>query len=104
MTKKKKFRPQFRRGRKVNAGHPVYVYDQKNGVFHYIGLTHSKITKGLKNIPLEKNPNPNDKRQSFVRPKTEKSNAKFQTTYKDWSLTKRDKKTVKSIIDFNKKK
>ena len=101
---KKHFRPQFRRGRKVNAGHPVYVFDKKEDTFHYIGITHSPITQGVRNIELERNPNPNDERKSYARQKTEITSDKLQTTYRDWSFTEKDKRKIKSIIKLNKKK
>ena len=101
---KNKFRPQFRRGRKVNAGHPVYVYDKKEGKYMYIGLTHSAITQGVRNIELERNPNPNDERKSYARPKTETTSEKLQTRYTNWNFTEKDKKKIKGIIKNNKKK
>ena len=103
-NKKNKFRPQFRRGRKVNAGHPVYVYDKKEGKYLYIGLTHSAITQGMRNIELERNPNPNDDRKAYARPKTETTSEKLQTRYTNWNFTEKDKKKIKGIIKNNKKK
>lgn len=103
-TKKKKFRPQFRRGRKVNAGHPVYVFDKKDDKYHYIGITHSPITKGVRNIELERNPNPQDKRKAYIRSQTDSTSEKLQTRFPNWKFSEKDKKTVKGIIKKNKKK
>ena len=103
-NKKNKFRPQFRRGRKVNAGHPVYVYDKKEGKYLYIGITHSAITQGMRNIELERNPNPNDDRKAYARPKTETTSDKLQTRFPNWQFSEKDRKTVKGIIKNNKKK
>lgn len=103
-NKKNKFRPQFRRGRKVNAGHPVYVFEKKDDKFHYIGITHSPVTQGVRNVELERNPNPRDNRKSYIRTKTEITSGKLQTTYRDWAFTEKDKNKVKNIIKANKKK
>lgn len=103
-TKKKKFRPQFRRGRKVNAGHPIYVFDKKDNKYHYIGITHSPITQGVRNIELERNPNPRDTRKAYIRSQTDSTSEKLQTRFPNWEFSKKDKQTVKGIIKKNKKK
>lgn len=82
----------------------MYVYDKKEGKYLYIGLTHSAITQGVRNIELERNPNPNDGRTSYSRPKTETTSEKLQTRYTNWNFTEKDKKKIKGIIKNNKKK
>ena len=82
----------------------MYVYDKKEGRYLYIGLTHSAITQGMRNIELERNPNPNDERKAYARPKTETTSDKLQTRFPNWQFSEKDRKTVKGIIKNNKKK
>lgn len=87
-------------------GHPTYIYAKVGDRYKYIGLTHAEITKGMRNIPLEQNPNPNDSRQSFIRPKVDSDKESlFEKKAKDgWSLSKKDKRKVKKVIRSSKKK
>ena len=48
--------------------HPVYIFAKVGKKFRFVGITHSNITDGMNNIPLTKNPNPNDKEPSYFRP------------------------------------
>ena len=52
-SKKDEFR------KEKETGHPAYIYAKIGNKFKYIGITHSKITEGMENIKLDKNPNPN---------------------------------------------
>ena len=65
----------FRKGfRKYNSkkedrfGHPTYVYAKVGKKYKYIGITHSPITRGVKNIRLEDNPNPKDNTAAYCQP------------------------------------
>ena len=82
----------------------MYVFEKKDDKFHYIGITHSPVTQGVRNVKLERNPNPNDHRTAYVRPKTDSTNEKLQTRFTDWKFSENDRKTVKGIIKNNKKK
>lgn len=62
---KKALKPHFRWNHEIE--HPAYVYDQTQSDFKYIGTTHASRTHGRKNIPFTVNPNPNDKRQVYMR-------------------------------------
>ena len=62
-NKKSGFRKGFRKmnNKKVDKyGHPTYVYAKIGDDYKYIGITHSPITKGVRNIKLEVNPDPKD--------------------------------------------
>ena len=99
---KKKFVKVFRKNKKSN--HPAYVIDQDGNMYAYIGVTHSEVTKGKKNVPLEKNPNPKDARKAYVRPVVESEQKKhFGRVYNEWFLSKNDKQTVNNVINKNKK-
>lgn len=77
-------------------GHPTYIYKKEGGKFHFIGLTHAKITDRTRNIPLDVNPDPSDLRKTYARPFKESDKAKnFGSKHKGWKLSPRDKKKLK---------
>lgn len=48
-------RDEFRKNRSKGAGgHPVYIYAKVGNRYRFLGITHSPVTQGVKNIPLEK--------------------------------------------------
>lgn len=95
-NKKPVKKDEFRRS-KTNQ-HPAYVYEKVGNDYKFIGITHSPITKGSKNIKLDKNPNPKDKKTAFARPKSEKAKTNaFKGKEKDWKLSKTDKKKIEKI-------
>lgn len=90
-------RSEFRKNKKTE--HPTYVYAKVGNEFKYIGLTHAKITDGVRNIKLDKNPDPNDKEDAYIRPKTEKAKTNnFKKKEKTWKLSKSDKEKVNKVI------
>lgn len=95
----KKEKDEFRkRNTKQGRGHPAYIYMQKGKEFYFVGITHAEITDGIKNIPLEKNPEPKKKRKAYMRPKTETANkSSFGKKLKGWKMTEKDKKKIKKI-------
>lgn len=94
---KKQIKPHFRTN-KIN-GHPSYIYAEKGDDYKYIGITHSKKTHGLKNIPLKYNPNSKDSRQSYMRPfSTHDKKGNFKKKrLKGYRIHKADKKKVRRI-------
>lgn len=90
-------RDEFRTHKK--NGHPSYIYAKVNGKYKYIGITHSKITNGVKNIELEQNPNPNDKEKAYARTMAKKDKVKkFKVKpLAGWKMSERDKKKIKPI-------
>lgn len=103
MAKKNGFRRGFRKNKRIN--HPTYVIDKDGNIYQYIGITHSSKTNDIDNIPLKKNPNPNDKRSAYIRPFIENDNYKnFGRGYNDWKFSEKDKKTVQKVIDKSNKK
>ena len=99
----KKFIKNFRKNKRIN--HPTYLVDRDGNVYKYIGITHSEITLGKKNIPLKSNPNPEDNKTAYVRPRVEKDKAEnFGRRLKGWRFLKEDKKTIKDIVDKDKNK
>jgi len=59
---------EFRFNNSIKAsGHPAIIFHQEGRHFYCFGITHNKRTRGADNIPLYKNPDPNDKRQAYIR-------------------------------------
>jgi hypothetical protein len=73
MKKDLKSLDEFRKHR-GGDGHIHYVFGRRGNHLHSMGLTGSPYTKATKdtpeshNLPLKKNPKPNDDTQSYVRP------------------------------------
>jgi len=100
-SSKSEFRKNYGKGK----GHPAYIYAKIGNDYKYLGLTHSDITKGVKNIKLDKNPNPLDKRSAYVRPKAEKEKTRnFGKKLKGWKFTKEDKQKINKCKNSHKKR
>lgn len=99
---KKLERNEFRKN-KV-SGHPAYIYAKIGNKFIYLGITHSAIDSktGELNIKLDKNPNPFDSRNSYIKSKSEmlKEN-KFAKPYKNWKFSDSD---IQKIEDIKKRR
>ncbi len=74
--------------------HPAYIYAKVGDEYVYVGITHASITNGMKNIPLEKNPNPQDSRKAFFRPHSGKDHKSRFGKRKPWKLSNNDKLKV----------
>lgn len=103
---KKRFQGHFRKFRNGTlTGHPQYVFGEDGKVYQIIGITTGAETNGVQNIPLDKNPEPGNDRQAYIRPKTGTvkkgvANSKLN----GWKFAESDKQKVKKVIDGNKKK
>lgn len=85
-------------------GHPTYIYKKVGNKYYFIGITHAKITHRVRNIKLEKNPNPQDTRPSYARPfSAEKKTDNFGKKKKGWKLSCTDRKTMNKIKQNYKK-
>ena len=84
---------EFRKNK--DSGHPTYIYAKIGNEYKYIGLTHSPVTNNVRNIKLEKNPNPKDKSTAYFKPKAEKGKVnRFSKKQIGWAFSKRDKQKV----------
>lgn len=85
--------------------HPTYIYEKRGDNYHFIGITHSPITRNTRNIELEQNPNPNDKSKAYIKPTSEQAKTSLFSKKKKegWNFNKADKKKVKQVIKNSKK-
>lgn len=80
---------------KKSGYHPTYIFAKKGNKLKFVGITHADITNGIKNIPLETNPNPKDKTPSFFRPFYDESHySSFGKKKKGWKLNPKDRLKV----------
>ena len=101
-NKKETARNEFRRNKKTQ--HPAYVYAKVGNDYKYIGITHSEITNNMKNILLDKNPDPNDSEPAYALPITSRGKTNdFKRKEKDWRLSKADKQKMDKIKTQSKK-
>lgn len=99
MAKKRQTKSEFRRTNlKDGKNHPTYIYAKVGNEYMYLGITHAKITKGIQNIRLEKNPNPKDKRTAYVRPTSQKAHqSSFGAKIKGWFFSDSDKEKINKL-------
>ncbi|MDE6655559.1 MAG: hypothetical protein K2J85_01040 [Anaeroplasmataceae bacterium] len=89
---------------KKHGEHPAYIYAQKGKKLIFIGITHSKITEGMDNIPLEKNPEPGNKTPAYIRPNPDEAHrSSFGAKLKGWFFSNNDKKKVEEVKKRHKK-
>ena len=83
---------------KKGGGHPAYIYRKEGDKYIYIGLTHSPISQGVKNIKLNVNPNPDDLKDSYVKPNPDKDKkSTFGKREKGWKFDSSDEEIIKKI-------
>lgn len=85
--------------------HPAYEFKEENGKAVTFGVTHSAETFGIKNMPLEVNPDPNDSRDAYIRNGVISTKTKnLSRKRKDnWKLSDKDKPSVKSKRRYHEK-
>lgn len=63
--KKAKARNEFRYNKKTK--HPAHVFEESNGKYRTVGITHEPTTFGKSNMPLVQNPKKDDPRKAYIR-------------------------------------
>ena len=89
-----------------------YVFEEDNGKYHSVGITHDKATKPnsksnkrIQNMPLRQNPKKNAIEQSYVRYGViRKPKEKYSNVSSGWSFADDDFANVKSKIRNFKRK
>lgn len=95
---------QFRKNYKTKHPAYIYAYDINSNTYKFIGITHSQITDGIKNIKIT-NPNPSDIQDSYFRPFATEENTRNFSKYKyDWKTTRSTGQKARRIKQNFKKK
>ncbi len=83
-----------------NKSHPSLVVGENKNTFANLGLTHAKMRGHHKNIQLSSNPNPNDKKISYIRDDMQYDDKQnLKEVLKDYkSLSKTDVNKVQKLI------
>ncbi len=82
--------------RHKKSGHPNWIYEKHGNFYKHIGITHD--SDDGKNIPLEKNPEPGNDSQAYIKPNPEESRKEnFKETYSGWKFADEDKQKVKKV-------
>lgn len=82
---------EFRKN-KVGRRHKCWTYEKDGHDLKSFEITHTAEYYNVKNEPLSKNPNPNDKRPAyFIKEPLIQNEKLYGRKYKDYSLPKKDK-------------
>lgn len=85
--------------------HPMYVYKLKNKKFKGLLLTHQKITKGKKNMKLNKNPNLSDNKKAYIQKHAYLDDeSSFGKLLRNYQFDKSDKDKIRYLKRKNKKR
>ena len=86
------------------AGHPNYVFGEKNGKYKSFGLTTSP-KKEFKHSKLSSNPEPNNKKDSYIQHRVITTNKKyFSEPLLNWNFNLFDLPLVRHLKKTYKKK
>lgn len=76
--------------------HPSYVFLEKGNIYIYISITHSDNVENAIVIKLRKNPNPQDKRDSYrIAEIKEDTKDRFSKRLKKWVMDCEDDKEIR---------
>lgn len=105
-TRKYKPRNEFKLNKSQSANkHFDYIFGETDTHYKSIGLTTTPNAEKNKYYELTKNPNPKDKRKSFLSLSVRSTNKKFFETKskEDWKFAKEDMPVVRHTIKKYKK-
>lgn len=86
-----------------SAGHPDQVFGYKNGKYKSLGLTHTP-KKDKKSTLLNHNPDPNDKKPSYIQHKVKTTQERYMSDpIQNWSIHKDDRYIIRHITKQYKK-
>jgi hypothetical protein len=88
-----------------STGHPNYIFEESNGRYRGVGITHEPTTFNKKNMPLHKNPQKGKTDKSYIRNGiiSDKKN-NYSRVKNNFEFCKIDFRNVKSKIRNYKKK
>ena len=83
-------------GTTIKIRHPAYVFLEKGNIYIYISITHSPEIKNKLVIKLRKNPNPEDKKDSYwVVDIKEDTKDTFSKRQKKWKMDDADDEDIR---------
>lgn len=102
---RKKYQPRNEFRKHKRSGHPAYIFAKVDDEFLFLGITHADVTRGIKNIQLDSNPDSKDNMPAYIKNVVEhdKSN-QFSEPHKGWIFSEEDKEKVNKVIRGRKTK
>ena len=105
-------KPKEFRYNKARSGHPAFIVEivktPQTKKAKFVGLSKNKKTHGVKNIPLDKNPNPQKKdEKAYARPNVDEvilTKKTFGKKLEGWEFAISDKEKIRVIISNDSKK
>ena len=83
-------------GTTTKIRHPSYVFLEKGNIYIYISITHSDNVQNSIVIKLRKNPNPDDKRESYrIAEIKQDTKDRFSKRLKKWVMDIEDDKEIR---------
>ena len=83
-------------GHKIKVRHPAYIFLEKGNLYIYVSITHSNKVENLITIKLRRNPNPQDKLDSYrIVGIKEDTKDKFGRREQDWSIDVEDEQDIR---------
>ncbi len=90
---------------KFTRGHKSQITKRKGVIIEHIPRTHKSKTRNMRNVKLQQNPQPGDKRDCYVLPKVQKTNIKnLGKKHNEPIKNSIDKSVIRHIKNNNKKK
>ena len=87
-------------GKIKHIKHPAFIFLEKEEMYIYVTLTHSKNVPGCIVIKLKKNPNPNDETDSYYVAEIKMDNKiKFGSRILNWKMSTDDEKEIRNFFD-----
>lgn len=94
-----------RNGRTRKIKHPSYIFLEKGNIYIFVTITHSSKINDLKIIKLNKNPNPKDKRDSYVVLVIQTDiKSSFGVRHANWKIDVRDEELIREFYNTEKDK
>lgn len=86
------------KGKTKKLYHPTYVFLEKGNVYIYVSLTHSKKVENYILIKLKRNPNPKDKKDSYIISEVkEDTKDRFRRKEKGWKIDSEDDELIRKL-------
>ena len=91
-------------GKNIKIRHPAYIIIKKGNKYLYVTLTHSNHVKDKITIKLRKNPNPDDKEESYyIAELKEDKKDSFGKKLIGWILDELDDHDIRKLFNKTKK-
>lgn len=93
-----------KRGRMIRYRHPAYVFLEKGNLYIFVTITHSNSVENHLVVKLEKNPNPEDKKDAYyVAEVKQDTKDRFRKRLSNWKISESDDKAIRLFFEKEKR-